>query len=212
MENDNLDPKSAERESQLAIKEAEKLSSQVIKAKIRKEADLEIATELLSQIKTTLKEVEKKRKTITQPLNLALKNINSLFKEPADKLKDAEGVLKTAILDYQERIEKRAEKRIGKIEDQVDSGDLEMSDAMDKLSNVNQGFNQVNTESGGVHFQVRKNIKIEDVSKLPPKYFLRDSVLEALRKEVSADVKAGIPIPDGAIWVEEKSVVARTVK
>lgn len=208
----DIDNSDAKRESQIATKEAEKLSGAVSKAKIRKEADLQNATELLTKIKSTSREIEKRRKEITQPLNLALKSINDLFREPGDKLKDAEAVIKSAILDYHERIEARAAKKINKIEDQVDSGELEMSDAMDKLSNVKQGPQQINTESGGAHFQGRKKISIVDVSKLPPKYFLRESVLEALRLEVSKDIKSGLPMPDGAEYITEKTVVVRSAK
>ncbi len=209
-----MDPNNdaASKEAQIATREAEKLSGEVLSLKIKKEADLGPATELLTKIKSTAKDIEKRRKEITQPLNLALKSVNALFKEPADKLNAAEDLIKKALLEYQQKVDRAAQKKIGKIEGQVDAGEMEMSDAMDKLGKVKQGPQNIQAESGGAHFQGRKQLKIVDISQIPQRYFLRDRVLEAVRLEVAEDVRNGAPLPPGAEYVTVTSVVVRTAK
>ena len=201
----------ASKEAQIATREAEKLTEAVTKLKVHKGNVVEVS-ETLAKIKSTQREVEKKRKEITQPLNLALKNINALFKEPLDKLKNAETLIKDAMLKYQALVDKRAQKKIADIEGKVDSGELGMADAMGKLGNVQQGHQSINTESGSAGFQGRKKLKIVDVRQIPAKYFLRDRVLEAIRLEVAEDVRNGLPTPPGAEWIVETTVVVRNAK
>lgn len=201
----------ASKEAQIATREAEKLTETVIKLKVHKNNVMEVS-ETLAKIKSTQREVEKKRKEITQPLNLALKNINALFKEPLEKLANAEKLIKEAMIKYQAMVDKRAQKKIADIEGKVDSGELGMADAMGKLGNVKQGPQSIATDTGTAGFQGRRKLKIVDVSQIPQKYFLRDRVLEAIRLEVADDVRNGLPMPAGAEWIVETNVVVRMAK
>ena len=208
-----MDPTSetANKEVQIANREADKLTAEVTSLKVSKNNVVEVAT-VLSKIKETQRNLEKKRKEITQPLNLALKNVNNLFKEPTDKLKEAESLIKSAMIKYQQKVDAAAQKKIGKIEDQVDSGEMGLAEGMDKLGKVQQGPQNIQTEAGSAGFQGRKKLKIVDVSQIPQKYFLRDRVLEAIRLEVAEDMKLGAPLPAGAEWIIEQTVVVRNAK
>ncbi len=70
------------------------------------------AGEDLKAVKTLAKQIEGKRTAITGPLNKALKEVNSLFRPAKGWLKEAEGILKGKLLEYQneqERIAREAQ-------------------------------------------------------------------------------------------------------
>lgn len=204
-----MDEQEAKKEIEVATREAAKLSDQVVSVRIRKDADLESAAGLLVDIKRTHKAIETKRKSITAPLNTALKNINALFKEPTSKLAAAEEIIKAEMRSYQQRVDARAAKKLDQIQDKVDSGEMDMATGMGKISNVKQAPSGVSSESGQTHFKKVKKLKIINPGELPVHYFLRERVLEALRLEVEADVRAGAPMPEGAKYVEESQVAVR---
>lgn len=199
------------KEVAIANTESEKLSQKVYAIKIRKDSDMTEATQTLSDIKRIAKNIDTKRKGITAPLRQAIKDVDELFKDPLDRLKDAEGLIKTEMIKYTEMVEKRAATRADKLEGQVDSGELGMADAMGKMSNIKQAETNVKTDSGSANIRTVVKIRITDPSALPAKYFLRERVLEALRMEVEEDVKKrGEEVPTGAEKYEEKQVAVRT--
>lgn len=201
----------ATKEVAIANAEALKLSEQVTKVTIRSDADLNQATTTLADIKRTAKDIETRRKALVDPLNGVVKDINAMFKEPSSKLAAAETIIKQAMIKYQTAVEARAAKKAEKIEQAVDSGDMEMGDAMGKLSSIKQAPTNVSTGSGSAAFKVVKKIRIADASALPASYFMRPRVLEALRVEVEEDVKRkGLPLPAGAEEYEERQVAVRT--
>ncbi len=75
--------------------------------------EMAIATaEDLKAVKTLAKQLNEKRLAITRPLNDALKEVNALFKPAKEWLKEAEGLLKNKLLDFQneqERIAREAQ-------------------------------------------------------------------------------------------------------
>lgn len=67
----------------------------------------DLAAQELMKIKGLQNDVETQRTSITQPMNVALRAVNALFKGPADFLGQAEALLKTAISNFdreQERL------------------------------------------------------------------------------------------------------------
>jgi len=65
-----------------------------------------IAGSELQEIKALQKVVEERRTAITGPLNLALKNVNDLFRAPADYLKQAEAAVKRPMIEWQSEQER----------------------------------------------------------------------------------------------------------
>jgi hypothetical protein len=65
------------------------------------DADQTFAVEILRDIKGKHAELEKKRTTITVPLNTALREVNALFKPIQQTLEHGERLLKGKIADYQ---------------------------------------------------------------------------------------------------------------
>lgn len=200
-----------DKEVKIVTAEVEKIAASTGTIKIRSELDVKIATYKLVEIKTVAKDIEKRRKSITDPMNQALKEVNALFKGPADSLAQAEKIIKEAMLIYAERMEKRAEKRAGKIEDQVDSGELDLAEGMGKLGNIKQAPTNVKSGGGSAQWKTTTKIRILNPGLLPPKYFLRERVLEALRVEVEEDVrKKGEEVPAGAESYQERQLAVRT--
>lgn len=64
---------------------------------------LDIAGSILKDVKARWKDIEARRKTITQPMQAALKNVQALFKEPLDYYAGIETMLKDKILEAQAR-------------------------------------------------------------------------------------------------------------
>ena len=73
----------------------------------------------LKHIKWLYKELESKRLAITRPINIALREVNSLFSPAKQWLKEAEGILKTKILDYQNEQERIAQEEQRKADEKA---------------------------------------------------------------------------------------------
>lgn len=195
------------REIEIARRETLKLAGRAGQLVIRKEADLKEATTMLANIKLVAKNVKAKKAAILGPLSDAVKEIRSQFKPAEDALMAAESSVKGAMLKYHGQLEKRAEKKAADIEDKVDSGDLSMADATDKLADIKQAPASVHSDGGGAQFRTMRKIRITDAGKLPARYLTRERVLEALRLEVAEDVlRGGQECPEGAEVYEVKTV------
>lgn len=197
-------------EVEIANRESSKVVDVTAKIKIRKDSDLTEATGQVSTIKSLYKNIDAKRKSITAPLRQAIKEVDELFKDPLDRLKSAESIIKDEMLRYSDMVERRAARRADKIEGQVDSGEIGMADAMGKLGNIKQAESNVKSDAGSAQFKTVTKIRITNPAELPAKYFLRPRVMEALRVEVEEDVrKKAEPVPTGAESYEERQVAVR---
>lgn len=79
---------------------------------IESEEDKQFAAESLSEIKNQWKALEKKRKSITKPMNAALKEANALFKPALSALSEMEEIWKRLLLEADQREEKEQERLI----------------------------------------------------------------------------------------------------
>lgn len=73
---------------------------------IEDEDDNAFAGEMLQNVKGRIKALEDKRKEITVPMNKALRAVNDLFREPRERLEEAEKLLKGKIAGYLEAVAK----------------------------------------------------------------------------------------------------------
>lgn len=71
-------------------------------------ADLSMAVDLCKTIKERLNESEKMRTDITQPINKGLREINRRFKAMQEPLTEAENLIKSRMIKFQEAEERRA--------------------------------------------------------------------------------------------------------
>lgn len=166
------------------------------------------ATDILSKIKTSAKEIEKRKKEITDPLNASLKSARALFKPLEDDLATAEKTIKDKMLDYSNEVEEEARKQAAKLEDRVERGTMRTDTAMRKMDDIETIGSSVQGAKGSVQFKTVRDVEITDVKKIPAKYLLNEKVMDALKTAVRTDVLNGTKV-DGVKIVEKKTIAAR---
>ena len=72
---------------------------------VKSPVDENKAYEILTNIKDVRKNIEKRRKEITAPLNTSLNAANAMFKELDKPLKDADTILRDKVLEYRDEQE-----------------------------------------------------------------------------------------------------------
>lgn len=169
---------------------------------------LSTATDILSKIKTSAKEIEKRKKEITDPLNASLKSARALFKPLEDDLATAERTIKGKMLDYSNEVEAKAAKEAAKLEDRVERGTMRTDTAMRKMDDIETIGSSVQGAKGSVQFRIVRNIKIVDPTKIPLKYLANEKVIAAISAAVRTDVLNGTKV-EGVEIVEEKQIAAK---
>lgn len=104
--------KQAENETSLIIKEAQSLV-------ISNNSDYELAGNLRMRIKGKIKDLDEKRKSITQPLDMVKKNIMALFNPIIDRLNEGVMTIDKGALAYEEEQERMAREAQAKAEEEA---------------------------------------------------------------------------------------------
>lgn len=189
-------------------KKSTDLLDSTVSLTVNDDEQLKSSSSVLGEIKTIAKEVKTRKEAITKPLNEALKEVRALFAVPENNLKQAETAIKSAILAYHEVQDAAAQAEIAKIENRIKpgTGNLSVTSAMQRLSNVDQA--ETNLGDAQIKYGAEK-VRITDALLLiqdHPSLLTSDRVLEALRIELSAEIKAGGRVPQGAELYREKLV------
>lgn len=74
---------------------------------VTNQEDADNANEILKKLTAGLKEIEKKRKSFTQPLNQSLKEINSTFKKAVEPIENAKSELSKKLMTWRAAEQKR---------------------------------------------------------------------------------------------------------
>jgi hypothetical protein len=184
------------------------ISNQAGELYIDSNESLAQATDILSKIKSSAKDLKSRKEEITNPLNAALKSARSLFKPLEDDLATAERTIKTKMLDYSNEVEEEARKKAAKLEDRVERGTMRTDTAMRKMDEIETVGSSVQGQSGSIQFRTVRNIKIVDPTKIPLHYLMNEKVLAAISAAVRTDVLNGTRV-DGVEIVEEKQIAAK---
>lgn len=184
------------------------ISNQAGDLMIDSQESLSQATDILSKIKASAKDVDKRKKQITDPLNAALKSARSLFKPLEDDLATAERTIKGKMLDYSNEVEAKAAEQAAKLEKRVEKGTMRVDTAMRKMDDIETVGSSVQGANGSIQFRTVRNIKIVDPTKIPLKYLSNEKVLAAISAAVRTDVLNGTKV-DGVEIVEEKQIAAK---
>lgn len=156
------------------------------------------ATELLSQINQYADSLEEKKQEVVKPLNEALKKFRSMFKPLEEKCETAITSIRFKMTVYQTaQIAKEKEKE-AKLVAKMESGEIDMDKAVNKLSKIARVEKTVSTDSGSVQFVETLCFEVTDIKDLPIQYHLADEV--AIRK----DLKEGRDIPGVRKWTEQR--------
>ncbi len=202
-------------EIQVLANTVNRVYNQTIELAVNDELELRNAANILTLVKANAKELKAKKKAIIDPLKQAMDEVKSLFKEPEEQLAKAEVTIKDAMLAFHEAKAAEAQKKIEQINGRLERGTMKVETGIAKLAGVDQAETNLQTDNGGVQFrQGQQKVKVTDVSKLiavRPELLNRERVLEALRMEIAADIKAGAPVPDGVEVYREKIVAGMAV-
>lgn len=184
-----------------------------VTAEITNDEQQQLAAKTLVSVKANAKELKSKKKAILDPLKESVKEINALFKPAEDHLAEIEQAIKDATLAYHEIQEVKAQKEMAKIEKGMDSGKLSVEKGIAKLAGVYTPDGTLQAGTGSVQFRNKPwDVKITDVDtliKMRPSLLTRARVLEMLRLEIKADIKAGAPVPDGVEVYRERTAAVR---
>jgi len=213
-------------EEQKLVSHANELISMADRCVIFTDQDNEKASDLVKFIKTAFKKSEDDRKSITDPLNAVIKNINARYKQFTDPLANAETKVKTLMLAYsQEKRRKQAEEeRIAREQEQARllalaeaeeaKGDvLAAETAIEQAVEVEQAPTQVQTPATvrgdfGSTSSVKKTwtFEVTDIKALAnanPALVIENSV--AIREQIRQGVRE---IPGVKIY-EKESIAVR---
>ena len=103
--------------------------------KIESGEDVELATQVLKEIKALLGQLTEDRMTVVRPLREAIKNLDSLIKPSIDVLKDLQTHLKDNLRDYMAIEEARTQKQLEDIRENSETMQLgELQEALVEVS------------------------------------------------------------------------------
>jgi len=135
------------------LESARKHQVEILDFKIDSDSMMEIAAEKLTTVKQMIKDVDAKRRTITDPLNQAVNATNDLFRPVTETLTAAEKVLKTAMVNFQEvqaekaRLEREAAERIAAAErEKLALEAAKLQEEADKLAQAADAGEEVDTD------------------------------------------------------------------
>jgi len=157
------------------------------------------ATDILGKIKTVGKIIKDKKESITKPLNEALRNARAFFAPIEGQWNEAERIVKSKMLAYQQAEQIKAAKQTEKIEKKVEEGKMSFDKAAEKIEQATPE-KTVEAKSGAVQFRTIKEVVIEDETKIPREYLVPDMV------KIKKGALAGVSIT--GVKVVDKQVVA----
>ena len=164
---------------------------------IKEDKDLKTAAVALEKIKNYGDVVKAEKEKITKPANEVLKAARDFF-NPIEKIwRDAEGIIRNKMGEYQTKKEIEARKQEVKIEKQFEAGKITSEKAAEKLEDV-KPVNTVEAKETTLKFVTHREMEITDINLIPDEYWEVDMV--KLRKAV---IGAGLQV-QGTKVVETK--------
>lgn len=167
---------------------------------IEDDEDYELVAEGLKEIKGISKEIEERRKKITQPINGALREFNSWFKPAQTLLMTTESFLKRMLAEYVSEKEKQSRLAMLAASQASQAGDF------DAAHEAAKGIVERPTAQGITHVRYF-DYEIEDFEKVPRAFLAVDhSAVKIYIKNAGKDEPAPIP---GIRFVEKDRTIAR---
>lgn len=170
-----------EKEVRLVISRSEEI-------KIASKEEMAKATDFLGIIKAAQKRIAEIKAGIVKPMNEALANARAFFAPYETKLTETEGRIKTAMIEYSNKVE--AEEK--KIADRVNRGTMKFETASKKIEEV-KVEKTVEADKGKATFVIRREVVIVNEKDLPREYLIPDMV--KIRRDALTGVKiAGVEV------------------
>src|SRR3990167_5072296 len=168
---------------------------------INNERGLDEAAKIRAGIKAVAKEIDEKKKEITQPLNLALKNVRGLFVPLEEACEKASRAVDSKVLDYHQKISKEREEAEAKLAKRVDNGTMKMSTAAKKMEELPEAQRHVTTENGAITIRKIKKFRVVDITKVPVEYIIPNEV--KIRKAMFDNI-----LVSGVEYYEEDNITS----
>lgn len=160
------------------------------------QAEADLATSLLHDVKQAQKVLDEKKTGITRPLMQSLSQIRELFKPLESNLADATSIIKSKILAWTIEEQDKKDKEQAKIAARVEKGTMRADTAANKLETISK-------ESPKSNIRTLKKVRIIDETVIPREYLIVDMI-----KVTEAVLRQGAVIPGVEIF-EDKQIVAR---
>lgn len=193
-----------EKEKQeLATKKVEYVAilSEFRKLAIEDDEDFKDASKYLREVKSIAKDIDKRRKKITDPLNTALKEFRSWYKPVLDTLEVCEKVLKEKIGAYSLKKEQAREEAMRQIAAASQVGDFAAA------HEASQSLEDMPT-ADGISVSPKWTWTVEDFEQIPREFLCLDqSAIKLHVKACSPNNPTAIP---GLKFIPDTSVIART--
>lgn len=167
---------------------------------IENDDDQAFAAELLLEVKARHTALDEKRKTITGPMNVALRNVNGLFKPALDALLGCERELKGHITGYLAR--KEAANRAALAAAAASATEEQATQAMAIVSE--------SAPMAGVRVSKVWVFEVINVDLVPAEYWSVDmaKIMEAMRESIARDGEPE-PIPGVRFSQEDRLAASR---
>lgn len=157
-----------------AESEAVALLSTSAIGKIKTEADMAHAREVLTSVMSFKKQLQAKKDAIVKPINEALRQIRALFAPVEEKIAKAEGSIKSAILMYNSEIQAKLAAKQAETAKKVEAGEMTITKAAAQVE-------RVAVKTAAIPTRKVKEIEIVDDAQIPDQYWVLDMV--RIRKE-----------------------------
>lgn len=196
-------------EKQVAVieKKIAPIAAMAQKIVIKTPEEMSSAAETLTQLNKYGDELEGLKKTVTDPLNKALKAARELFKPRETVVEAAVASIRKAMGAYQLKAEEKAAKEEDKIAKKVEAGTMSPEKAVQKMDQITGPVGKIDTAGGAVKFRAVKKLKIlNEQNMLIWLAANKPELLTFGEKGVTDLLKAGIMIT-GATLEETREVV-----
>ena len=161
--------------------------------KVTSEEKLQMAVVARKQIKEASKNLETQKKSITDPLNAALKNTRTLFAPFEERLQVVDKWLGGQMLDWMEKKDAEARAKAVEVEKKVAEGQITFAKA-------SAAVEKATAKVEAIPVRELTRLRIVDASKLPREYLVPDE------GKIFAALKGGQKV-EGAELYKEKIVV-----
>jgi hypothetical protein len=158
--------------------------------KVTSQATLEQALEARVEINKIAKDVEATKKSITDPINLAVKNIRALFAPLIERIEGQDAHLYQEISKWRQAKEAETQKKMAEIETKVKAGEITFEKAAAQVERQSE-------KTKIIPQRVVTKARVTDLKQIPQQYITVN--LWAIEK----DLRAGIVVPGAELYQEK---------
>lgn len=165
--------------------------------KIKDEASMEEATELLSQANSLLKSIKEEHEAQAEPFKTPLKEIDQAYAPTEKTLKSLIDLIRQSMSTYQTQVTNTLKSKEQSIVDRIGDGKgkLKFETAVTKIEELEKPATKLKTDSWSLSFREKLVLKVIDPSLIPLAYLIPDE------NKILSALKAGQEVPGCVIEI-----------